>query len=144
MSIQKGYLGKVETTDGTIAEMMNWSISGMENEMLESTSFEDAFKSFEVGRGDGGTISISGNYSPGTTAVDALIVDWRNKAAVVDLKLYYSGSAFFRPSASGTDTPAITAVIEIISIEIGTDQSGLATIDISLKVSAGYMIADSD
>jgi len=134
MAVEPGYNGKVEVNSSEVLEMGAWSISGMENEMLPSTSFGDDFLEVTPGRGDGGIVTISGNYDPLDTPTGQayLIARWIDKAAVTDLHLYFGDGDddYFEKSAGN---------VYVVSIDgPSTDQAGLATIGFVCKLSGGY------
>lgn len=134
MAATAGYLGKcmANTPSATIAEMGTWSVSGMDIEMLEDTAFEDDFKSYKPGLGDGGTVTFSGNYdATDTTGQDYLIECWETKAAVTAPLFYYSADGYYGLSSG--------AEAFITSIELGVDINGLGTISFTMKISGGYL-----
>ena len=132
MAVQPGYKGKVEVNGNSVLEMATWAISGMNNEMLDSTSFEDSLLEFSPGRGDGGTVTFSGNYDPTDTPTGQgyLIARWVDKAAITNLYLYYSATGYFEKSAGN---------VYVVSVDgPSVDQAGLATIGFTCKISGGY------
>lgn len=134
MSGLAGYKGKVTiASDVTVADMATWSISGMENEMLESTVLTDTVKSYVPGRLDGGTATITGQYDPtDTNGQVALMANFTGKTAVTTPKLWYGEDALEYFEKSGGDV-----YVESIT-DFGVDQSGLGTIGFVLRISGGY------
>jgi len=128
-----GYLGKVAVAAGTIGEMMNWAVSGMEREMLEDTVFEDTVKSYVPARIDGGTITVSGQYAPADPGQVQLMADFVSGDAVSAPKFYYADGVddYFESSAGAVYVESIT--------DFGVDESGLGTIGFVLRNSGGYL-----
>ena len=133
MAAQAGYLGKVLAATYTVLEMGSWSVSGMETDMLEDTQFTDTFKSYIPGQGDGGSVTVSGNYDPEDADVTEgqgyLMAAWFNKTAVATFYCYYTTAGYFGLNAG-------SAYVQ--SMELGTDQTGLATLSFVVKLSGGY------
>ena len=136
---QAGYLGKVTVpADGekSVLEMANWVISGMETDMLEDTQFTETFKSYIPGQGDGGIVTVSGNYNPEddlTTEGQGYLMDaWINKTAVATPKFYFNDTEYFELTGGGT------AWCQSID-DLGTDQTGLCKLTFVIRISGGYL-----
>ncbi len=138
MGTVAGYLGKVTvvaTGEKTVLEMATWALSGAETDMMEDTSFTEAYKGFVPGQTDGGIVTVSGNYDP--TDDDAaegqghVLIQWAAKAALDTLKCYYSGTGYWGLFGGTGDA-------YVQSVEVGTDQTGLATFSFVVKLSGGY------
>ena len=133
-----GYLGKFVLGSTTVNEMVDWSVSGMTNELLEDTQLTDTFKSFVHGVGDGGTVTVHGWYDDDDAGgQDAVIAAWiaKTNASIAqggadDPKLYFSATGYWVLSAG--------AELLVEGVEIGASVGGLVEITFTFRVSGGY------
>jgi len=72
-TVYQGYLGKVTIGVTTIATMNRWNLPGRRNEILESSAFTDAFKTFVYGITEGGQAEFSGFFDDTDATGQALI-----------------------------------------------------------------------
>jgi len=129
MSVKPGYLAKVALAGDTVAEMGQWSLSGLSRETLDSTAFGDTYKQFEVGLGDYGTISFQGNYDPTDTAGQVALNDACIAATqITDIRFYIDASSYWRPAAG-------SYILLTKCNSVAADKSGIATVSFEGKVS---------
>ncbi len=134
MGTKAGYLGKATIGTDKIAELGAWSITGQEIDIVEDSQLGDTFKSYKSSQGDGGIVTFSGNYdSADTNGQIALLTLFASKESTNEIRLYFgSGFADFFYCKD-------TVTCNVQSVNIGTDQTGLGTIEFQLKVSHGWM-----
>jgi len=134
-TVYQGYLGKVTIGVTTIATMNRWNLPGRRNEILESSAFTDAFKTFVYGITEGGQAEFSGFFDDTDATGQALITAaYTGKTSLTNLRFYYGDgdTEFFHL------TPEASLLVE--NLEIGeADLSGLVPIKFTLKISNGYM-----
>jgi hypothetical protein len=141
--------GKVTLGANTVVGMGTWSLDGITTDELEASAFGDEWKQYEYGMKDGGTVSFNGHYEPtDTTGQQALQQANLYNSALTNLRLYINNTSYFEPcQTTGHFSPALTTgaptpancSVNITSINIGMDKSGLGTISFTGKVS-GVMV----
>lgn len=129
-----------------IAGMGSWTVSGITRDMLDKTSFGDQWKGVKQGVADGGTVTFSGFFDwTDTTGQVALINHMNNSRYLTkahDLRLWVSDSTgdtkrgFFSLSTAAGST---NAKMYFQSLNAKQDKSSLGTIDVTLKVSEGFL-----
>ena len=103
MSAMGGRLAAVYYGSAKVAGIGEWSGSGCIPDIAEATAFGDTVKTWvEVGIGDAGTITFSGNYDPADTAGQVALQALKNTGAqLTNLYFYESTSVFWRVQAGG-------------------------------------------
>lgn len=103
MAATKGKAGKVMYGSVVVANMVEWSISGMTVATEDVTPFNATIKSFVAAEaGDPGTISFNGFYDPtDTTGQIAIAALCSPGLGVNNLYLYANVSTFWRVAAGG-------------------------------------------
>lgn len=148
MAVKIGKDCSVKIGTATVASMGTWSMSGITTDQLESTSFGDEWKKYEFGLKDGGTISFSGLYDPAdVTGQGALIEDNVEASDITTIRLYVDNTSYYEPCQTTfylsptTTTGASTQLsnVNITSLDISSDKSGLMNISFQAKVS-GVMV----
>jgi hypothetical protein len=129
-----GRLAKVMYGSVVIAGLGTWSMSGFVPDIQEDTAFGDTVKKWkQVGIGDAGTVSFSGNYDPadtnGQVALNALA---NTDSELTNLYFYESTSVFWRVADGG-------AIILDKFNAVTMDKNALGKVDFSGKVSAKAM-----
>jgi len=134
--VKPGYLAAVKKGTYTVAEMGQWSLSGLTRETLDSTAFGDTYKQFEVGIGDYGTISFQGNYDPtdtnGQVALNSACIAATH---VTDLYFYIDSVSYWRVSNTNSDYILLTKCNSV-----SADKSGIATVSFEGKVSGSMKL----
>lgn len=118
--------------------MGNWSLNQPGPDLLDATQFGDDWKQYKAGVRDGGTVSFAGNFNIATTGQVHIISNFTSGVALTtgsSFRLYMStessGWGYFKLSSG--------ASLIIQSINVGQDKGGLGSIDVSMKISNGYM-----
>lgn len=131
MAVKIGKLAKVTLGTTTIAEIGSYTLSGFTVDSIDVTAFGDEAKKAVPSIGDGGEISIKGNYDlsdhTGQLALEAAC------AAGTE---YGPNAIRFYVDADHYITPATGGVIIITKCKsIGMEKSGVATVEFTGKVS---------
>lgn len=151
MSVAQGRYGRVtvRTTGGnvTVSEMGSWSITGQTRDMIEHTAFGDSVKEWKPGMLDPGSIQLSGFYDPRDSSGQTKLIS----AFTSGVSISNSSAKKLRKlrvwanRSSGTTCYGFWSAVGssgelwITSFETGTDKSGLATYNMTLKVSKGVL-----
>ena len=131
MSFKKGKNCKVSIGSDKVVGIGTWSISGMTSDMLEDTEFGDAWKTFQFGLKDGGTIAFEGLYDPDdATGQDVLRSALENDDDITTLRLYVDNTSYWTPK-----TTSPTSKINVTAWDIKADKSGLMAATFSCKIS---------
>ena len=152
MGFKSGHKCKVTLGSNTVVGMGVWNLEGITADEMESSSFDQNWKSFEYGMKDGGTISFNGFFDPedstGQMYLQKANLDNTN---LTSLRLYINNtsyyvpcatSGYFKPGDSTTGSSSEDTVLShmnITSFSIGAEKAGLCTIDFTAKVS-GVMV----
>ncbi len=142
MSATGGRKARVMYGVNTIANIGEFSLSGLAADLLETTSFGDTVKTWErAGIDDAGEISFSGNYDPadtnGQVALNALKAVNTGLTNLYFYDQYGAGAAgttysFWRVGSGGD--------IKFVKFNaISMTKNGLGTISFSGKVSGAAM-----
>jgi hypothetical protein len=132
-----GNVAKVVKGSSTVLGMGNWKMDGISTDMLEYTSFGDTAKKYITGMLDYGQITFSGFYDPADTTGQAVLISANlSNTKLNDIKLYIDNSSYW--TANVTADSASGAYVT--SVSIGTDKSGLATIDFTLKATGPWVL----
>jgi len=132
----------------TVVGMGTWSISGVTADQLESTAFGDEWKSYEFGLRDGGTISFSGLHDVTDTTGQAALQNANvENTDITSMRFYVNNTSYYMPClTTGYFSPSTTqnaatevSYLNIVSLDISADKSGLVQINFSAKVS-GCMV----
>lgn len=102
MAKQKGKDCKVALGVNKIVGMGDWELPGTDTELLETTEFEDDYKTYEAGVKDGGEITFSGLYDPAdVNGQQALREANENGTHVTDLRFYEGdGVSYWKPETT--------------------------------------------
>lgn len=138
MAVMKGKDARISWETSAIAGMGNFSLSQPGPDLLDKTAFGDDWKQVTPGVRDGGTVSFSGNFDWTSTGQQTLHTYQQNGTAITtgsSFRLYMStgssGAGYFKLSTG--------AEMYVTSLNVGQDKGGLGSIDVSLKISNGYM-----
>ena len=150
MAVKVGHLGAVKLGTTTVLGMGTWSISGVTADQLESSVFGDNWKTYEFGMKDGGQVTFNGFLDPADDTGQSVLQQYNmDNTDVTSLRLYVDNTSWYEPNqttgyfspdadmTTNQDTPV--SLVNIISYDIGTDKSGLATVSFTAKVS-GVMV----
>lgn len=139
---------KVTLGANTIVGMGTWAITGITADQMDSSAFNDNWKTFEFGMKDGGTVTFSGLFDAAdTTGREALQLANLENTDVTTLRLYIDDTSYYEPCQttgyhSPTDTTGadtITSHVNVTSFNLNADKADLVKIDFSCKVS-GVMV----
>lgn len=139
MSKRSSKGSRVTLGSTAIASINAWSAGEIANTLLDSTTFEDDFDTFEVGWTNGGVIDISGYYDPDDATGQELLRTYQLAGTpITNLRLYFGDANDEDFLTLVQDT---TAYVENIS-PISTDRraNGMMPISIKLRVSAGVLV----
>jgi hypothetical protein len=157
MAVAEGRLGKVTVylaTDATssvapqtVAELGEWSISGISRNMIDYTAFGDTVAKHKPGMLDPGTVTFSGFFDrTDSTGQVQLITSLTSGGAISNsttrvlkhLRLWanddttFDGYGYFSCTGSSGE-------VYITSMETGTNKDGICTITFTGKVTKGAM-----
>ena len=150
MAVAEGRNGKItvqsNSTKHTVAEMGNWSISGISRDMIEYTAFGDTVKKFKPGMVDGGQVTFSGFYDGSdSTGQKALIAALSSGVAISNttgrphkMRLWANDDASF-DSYGFWSCVGSSGELYVTSMDLGQDKNGLGTVSFTLKVSKGLL-----
>ena len=118
----------------TVAGIGEWTMTGFQPDVLESTAFGDTVKTWkEAGIGDAGEISFSGNYDPadtnGQVALNALA---NTGAELTNLYFYETTSVFWRIASGG-----VLILTQFQAVKMA--KNALGTVSFKAKVSGKQM-----
>ena len=145
MGFKSGHKCKVTLGANTVVGMGTWNLEGITADEMESSSFDQNWKSYEFGMKDGGTVTFSGFYDPTDSTGQTTLQEYNlTNEDLTSLRLYVDSVSFFAPcssagymypgaGSSGKDT--ILSNVNITSFSIGAEKAGLCTIDFTAKVS---------
>jgi hypothetical protein len=144
MSYRSGKDCRVTLGANTVVGMGTWSISGITADQMDSSAFNDNWKSFEFGMKDGGTIEFSGLGDPDdVTGQEALEVANVNNSDLTTLRLYIDDTSYYVPNQttgyfSPTNTTGMDTVkshVNVTSYSVNADKADLLKISFTCKVS---------
>lgn len=126
MSTKVGRLAKVCIGTYKVAEMGVWSLNGINIDMLDDSEFGDEFKTYQMGMGDYGTLTFSGNWdmsdANGQKILESAI---NNKSKIPNLRFWVDTVSYYAP-----DTTTVTdAGVLITGMKIDFDKSQLGRIE---------------
>jgi len=137
LGFKAGNNAKVTLTAATVVGMGNWKLSGIEVDLLETTSFGDTAKQFITGLLDYGSVTFGGLYDPGDTTGQQVLVSANiNNSKIAKIRLYVDNTSYWTPNV----TVVSAAGMLMQSISIGQDKSGLATIEFSGKCTGPWVL----
>jgi hypothetical protein len=130
MAVRVGFRGSVRVGTYTVAEMGQWSIDGISVELLESTSFGDEWKEYQLGIGDYGTVSFSGNFDMTDTTGQVILESaQRNKSKIGTIRFYVDNTSYYTPNITANSDAGVL----MQTVKISFDKSGIGKIDFSGK-----------
>lgn len=144
MSYRSGKDCKVTLGANTVVGMGTWSISGITADQMDSSAFNDNWKSFVFGMKDGGTIEFSGLGDPDdVTGQEALKIANINNSDLTDLRLWIDDTSYYTPNqTTGYFSPNNTTGIETVKSHVNVtsygenaDKADLLKINFTCKVS---------
>ena len=149
MGYKSGKDCKVTIGTDTVVGMGTWSISGVTADQMDTSAFNDNWKTFEFGMKDGGTIEFSGLGDPAdVTGQEVLELANLNNTDMTTLRLYVDDTSYYEPcqttgyysptSDSGNDT--ILSWVNIVSYSINADKAGMLQKSFSAKVSGNMVL----
>ena len=133
-----GRLGSVKIGTYVVANMISWKMDGVKTEELDTTSFGDTAKTFELGITDYGTITLSGYYNKAdTTGQDTLISANLNKSKIGNaFKLYVDSTSYWTPNI----TVVTAAGFYVTSFSVSFDVNGLGKIDVTGRSTGPWVL----
>jgi len=149
MSYVSGKDSKVTLGANTVVGMGNWSISGVTADQMDTSAFNDNWKTFEFGMKDGGTVEFAGLADPDdVTGQEVLELANLNNTDITDLRLYIDDTSYYCPNAttgyyspsSTTGNDTILSWVNITSYSISTDKAGMMQKSFTAKVSGNMII----
>ena len=148
MSYKSGKDCKVSLGAATIVGMGSWSLSGITADKMDTSAFNDNWKSFEFGMKDGGTIEFSGLADPAdVTGQEALELANIANTDITTLRLYVDDTSYYEPcQTTGYFSPANTTGLDtrlsrvnVTSYSKNVEKSGMMQVSFTCKVS-GLMV----
>ena len=137
LGFKAGNNAKVTLAGNTVVGMGNWKLSGIEVDLLETTSFGDTAKQFITGLLDYGGVTFGGLYDPGDTTGQQILVSANiNNSKIANIRLYVDSVSYWTPNV----TVVSAAGMLMQSISIGQDKSGLGTIEFSGKCTGPWVL----
>lgn len=137
MAIKIGRKAKVVLGTYTVAEQSTWAMSGLTNETLDKSVFEDEIRTYEFGIGDYGTITFSGFYDPTDTTGQVLLRSAAlNKSKIQDLKLYIDATSYWTAKTTSVTGEILVTKVDSVTME----NNGIGRIDFEAKVSGELVL----
>jgi len=155
MAVAEGRNGKItifptsgSTTQHEIAEMGEWSISGINRNLIECSKFGDVTMRHRPGMLDPGTFTFSGWYDATDSTGQALLVTMLSSGTLIAsssngtpnrLRLWaqddtsFSGYGYWQVPAGSESGVYITG------LETGTNKDGLCSISFTGKITGALM-----
>lgn len=139
---------KITLGSDKILGMGTWSLNGIQSDQIESSEFDQEWKTYEFGMKDGGEVSFNGFFDPSdTTGQEVLRQANLTNSDITNLRLYIDSTSYFEPcQTSGYFSPSLTtgaatlpSCVNITSYEVSADKSGLMAASFKAKVS-GVMV----
>ena len=139
MALMVGKIGRITFATSTVG-MGNWSISQPGPALLDGTQFGDEWVVHVPGVRDGGTVSFAGNFNWAKPMQQKIIANFTSAVALTtgsSFRCYMStdagstGAGYFKLSTGAT--------LIIQTLNVGQDKGGLGSMDVSMKISGGYM-----
>ena len=149
MGYKSGKDCKVTLGANTVVGMGTWSISGITADQMDTSAFNDNWKTFEFGMKDGGTVEFSGLADPSdTTGQEVLELANLNNTDITTLRLYVDDTSYYEPCQStGYYSPASTtgndtfpSWVNVTSYNISADKAGMVQKSFSCKVSGNMVL----
>ena len=149
MAYKSGKDCKVSIAAATVVGMGTWSISGVTADQMDTSAFNDNWKTFEFGMKDGGTVEFSGLGDPAdTTGQEALELANLNNTDMTTLRLYVDDTSYYTPNAttgyyspdSTTGNDTILSWVNIVSYSINADKAGMLQKSFTAKVSGNMVL----
>lgn len=148
MTYKAGKDCKVTLAANAVTGMGTWKVGGITSDQMDTTVFDQNWKTFEFGAKDGGTVTFNGLLDPDdTTGQDVLRAAQLNNTDISDLRLYIDDTSYFEPcqttgyfspsNTTGNDT--IPSHVNIVSQDIDADKASMVSASFSAKVS-GVMV----
>lgn len=135
MSVKIGRFAKVTLGVTTVAEISSYTLSGFTVDAIDVTAFGDEAKKAVPGMGDGGDISIKGNYDlsdhTGQLALDAAC-DAGTEYGPGEIRFYVDADHYLTPATGGM-------IIITKCRAIGMEKSGVGTVEFTGKVSGAHL-----
>jgi len=155
MGVAEGRLGKItifptsgSTTQHEIAEMGEWSISGISRNMIDFTAFGDVTMKHKGGMLDPGTLTFSGWFDASdSTGQQALITLLSSGTLIASssmtspnrLRLWTNDDTSF-PGYGYFQVPAgANSGVYITGMETGTNKDGLCSVSFTAKITGALM-----
>ena len=150
MAVAEGRNGKItvqaNSTKHTVAEMGNWSVGGINRNMIDYTAFGDTVMKFKPGMLDPGTITFSGFYDgTDSTGQVSLIEAMSSGVAISNTTGRIHSLRLWANSDTDFDSYGFWSCVDssgelyVTSMDLGQDKNGLGTVSFSLKVSKGAL-----
>jgi hypothetical protein len=148
MAFKVGKNAKVCFGSTAIVGMGTWKLDGVSTDQIETTSFQDNWKTYVYGCKDGGTITFSGFYDPADTTQVLMIKANNENYALTSLRFYIDNTSYFEAcQTSGyldtTNTSLMDTKLSSITItglSIGQEKGGVASIDFTAKISGNMVL----
>ena len=158
MAVTEGRKGLVNvcysgTGQATVAEMGEWSITGMSLPMIEYSAFGNTVQRFKPGIMDPGSFTFSGYFDGSTWAAasnpvrlltctlnNGIPIGNSTIAASIPLKKLrlWANTDSDLESFGFWGTTNSSGTVYITGLEVGTAKDGIGTVTISGKVATGY------
>lgn len=159
MAVAEGRNGKITIRTSSagpypIAEMGEWSIGGQSRNMIDYTAFGDVTAKFKPGMLDPGTVTFSGHFDgTQTKGVRRLITALSSGGFIGSssgtgaaaggkcrkLRLWANNDPTFESYGFWGTTGSTGCKLYVTSAEIGQNKDGLATLNLTLKVSGNVL-----
>lgn len=148
MAVKGGKDCKVTLGANSVLGMGTWSLNGITSDQMDTTVFDQNWKTFEFGAKDGGTIGFNGLLDPAdTTGQDTLRAAQLNNTDISNIRLYVDDTSYYEPcqttgyfspsNTTGNDT--ILSHVNVTSYDVGADKGSMVTASFQCKVS-GVMV----
>ena len=141
MAVMIGRDARITFNTSTLG-MGTWSISQPGPALLDATVFGDEWVKHKGGVRDGGTISFSGNFNWSKLMQQKIETDFAAGTALTtasSFRLYMSTGVVGSSGMWGYYKLSSSATLIITGVNASQDKAGLGQLDVSMKISGGYM-----
>jgi len=127
-----GKYAKVALGSNKVLGIASYTMDGFTVDTIETTEFGDFVKHYEVGLGDGGTVTLTGVYDPTDANGQQMIVSaCKNYAKLTDLRFYVNTVSYLVPDVTNESGSCIL----ITKVDNYTfDKAGVAQVSITGKI----------
>ncbi len=138
MSRRAGRDASVKIGSNLVAGMGNWTMDGYTVDLIDCTAFGDEDKVFDLGFGDAGTLTFSGNYDPDDATGQMLLETYgRSKGHITSLYLYIDNTSAYKADLT-QDSSAYAIITKYRNVTM--DATGVGKVSFTAKLSGRWSL----